>query len=44
MISADLQGITEYEAKALEPLKPELKASTEKGVAFVQKQATALAN
>ncbi|ONK60944.1 uncharacterized protein A4U43_C08F24380 [Asparagus officinalis] len=44
VISADLQGITEYEAKALEALKPELKASIEKGVAFVQKQAAAAAN
>lgn len=44
IISADLQGITDYEAKALEALKPELKASIEKGVAFVQKQAAAAAN
>ncbi|XP_072989658.1 malate dehydrogenase, chloroplastic-like isoform X2 [Typha latifolia] len=44
VISADLQGLTEYEAKALEALKPELKASIEKGVAFVQKQATAAAS
>ncbi|KAF5206394.1 Malate dehydrogenase protein [Thalictrum thalictroides] len=39
IISADLQGLTDYEAKALEALKPELKASIEKGVAFAQKQA-----
>ncbi|KAL4197846.1 hypothetical protein AMTRI_Chr04g253160 [Amborella trichopoda] len=38
VISADLQGLTDYEEKALEALKPELKASIEKGVAFVQKQ------
>ncbi|CAD5177100.1 malate dehydrogenase, chloroplastic-like [Musa acuminata AAA Group] len=38
-ISADLQGLTDYEAKALEALKPELKTSIEKGVAFVHKQA-----
>ncbi|XP_068641384.1 malate dehydrogenase, chloroplastic-like [Aristolochia californica] len=38
IISADLQGLTEYEAKALEAMKPELKASIEKGVAFAQKQ------
>ena len=44
VISSDLKGITEYEAKALEALKPELKASIEKGVAFVQTQAAALAN
>ncbi|KAJ6861030.1 hypothetical protein NC651_037185 [Populus alba x Populus x berolinensis] len=36
-ISSDLQGLTEYEQKALEALKPELKASIEKGIAFAQK-------
>lgn len=41
VISADLQGLTEFEAKALDALKPELRASIEKGVAFVQKQPTA---
>ena len=41
VISSDLQGLTEYEQKALEALKPELKASIEKGVTFVQKQAVA---
>ncbi|KAH7550690.1 hypothetical protein ACOSP7_023788 [Xanthoceras sorbifolium] len=41
LISSDLQGLTEYEQKALEGLKPELKASIEKGVDFVQKQAVA---
>ncbi|XP_072952772.1 malate dehydrogenase, chloroplastic-like [Typha angustifolia] len=40
VVSADLQGLTEYEAKALEALKPELKASIEKGIAFVQDKAT----
>ncbi|XP_008802595.1 malate dehydrogenase, chloroplastic-like [Phoenix dactylifera] len=44
VISADLQGLTEFETKALEALKPELKASIEKGVAFVQKQAAAAAS
>ncbi|PIA62706.1 hypothetical protein AQUCO_00200613v1 [Aquilegia coerulea] len=39
IISTDLHGLTEYEAKALEALKPELKASIEKGVAFAQKKA-----
>ncbi|KAK3036239.1 hypothetical protein RJ639_030781 [Escallonia herrerae] len=39
IISSDLQGLTEYEEKALEALKPELKSSIEKGVAFAQKQA-----
>ncbi|CAA2939360.1 malate dehydrogenase, chloroplastic-like [Olea europaea subsp. europaea] len=38
LISLDLQGLTEYEQKALEALKPELNASIEKGVAFLQKQ------
>ncbi|XP_058096450.1 malate dehydrogenase, chloroplastic-like [Magnolia sinica] len=38
VISADIQGLTEYEVKALEALKPELKASIEKGVAFSQKK------
>ncbi|TYI35605.1 hypothetical protein ES332_A03G087700v1 [Gossypium tomentosum] len=38
MIPSDLQGLSEYEEKALEALKPELKASIEKGIAFAQKQ------
>ncbi|XP_075516374.1 malate dehydrogenase, chloroplastic-like [Primulina tabacum] len=37
-----LQGLTEYEQKALEALKPELKSSIEKGVAFVRKQPVAV--
>ncbi|KAL8547231.1 hypothetical protein ACS0TY_006811 [Phlomoides rotata] len=41
VISSELQGLTDYEQKALEALKPELKASIEKGVAFVQKQPVA---
>ncbi|GFP99397.1 malate dehydrogenase chloroplastic [Phtheirospermum japonicum] len=41
VISSELQGLTEYERKGLEALKPELKASIEKGVAFVQKQPVA---
>ncbi|XP_057972427.1 malate dehydrogenase, chloroplastic isoform X2 [Malania oleifera] len=41
VISSELQGLTEYEAKALEALKPELKASIEKGIAFSQKQPVA---
>lgn len=39
VISSDLEGLTEYEAKGLEALKVELKGSIEKGVAFAQKQA-----
>ncbi|WVZ92788.1 hypothetical protein U9M48_038828 [Paspalum notatum var. saurae] len=38
VISADIEGVTEYEAKALEALKAELKGSIEKGVAFANKQ------
>lgn len=41
VISSDLQGLTEYETKALEALKPELKASIEKGIAFANKQPVA---
>lgn len=41
VISSDLQGLTEYEQKALEELKPELKASIEKGLAFVKQPVTA---
>ncbi|CAL0330624.1 unnamed protein product [Lupinus luteus] len=41
LIPSDLQGLTEYEQKALEALKPELKASIEKGIAFAQKQTVA---
>lgn len=37
LVRADLQGLTEFELKGLEALKPELKASIEKGVAFVHK-------
>lgn len=40
-ISSDLQGLTEYEQKALEALKPELKSSIEKGISFANKQAVA---
>ncbi|KAK6920877.1 Lactate/malate dehydrogenase, N-terminal [Dillenia turbinata] len=40
-ISSDLQGLTEYEEKAVEALKAELKASIEKGIAFANKQPVA---
>eukprot|EP01018_Ginkgo_biloba_P012732 Gb_04596 [translate_table: standard] len=43
VVAADLEGLTEYEQKALEALKPELKASIEKGIAFANKQAAASA-
>ncbi|KAK4257195.1 hypothetical protein QN277_006815 [Acacia crassicarpa] len=38
-ITSDLQGLSEYEQKAVEALKPELKASIEKGIDFASKQA-----
>ncbi|KAJ8530689.1 hypothetical protein K7X08_023570 [Anisodus acutangulus] len=38
LISSDLNGLTEYEEKALEALKPELKASIEKGMAYAKKE------
>ncbi|GMP41310.1 hypothetical protein CsSME_00011463 [Camellia sinensis var. sinensis] len=41
VISSDFQGLTEYEQKALEALKPELKSSIEKGIGFAQKQTVA---
>ncbi|KAL6559504.1 hypothetical protein OROGR_004621 [Orobanche gracilis] len=41
VVRSELQGLTEYEEKALDALKPELKASIEKGVDFVQRQAVA---
>ncbi|XLS73371.1 hypothetical protein HN51_030236 [Arachis hypogaea] len=41
LIPSDLLGLIEYEQKALEALKPELKASIEKGIAFAQKQTVA---
>ncbi|XP_074269683.1 malate dehydrogenase, chloroplastic [Silene latifolia] len=37
-VKSDVQGLTDYEAAALEALKPELKASIEKGIAFANKQ------
>lgn len=37
IISEDLNGLTEYEQKALEALKPELKGSIQKGVSFANK-------
>ncbi|KAL9271118.1 Malate dehydrogenase, chloroplastic-like protein [Drosera capensis] len=40
-ITSDTQNLTEYEQNALEALKPELKASIEKGVAFAGKKTAA---
>ncbi|XP_020572787.1 malate dehydrogenase, chloroplastic [Phalaenopsis equestris] len=42
-VPSDLEGLSEFEAKALDALKPELKASIEKGVSFAQKQAATAA-
>jgi malate dehydrogenase len=42
IIGEDLDGITEYEKKAVDALKSELKGSIEKGVQFAQKQAAAV--
>jgi malate dehydrogenase len=44
IISSDLEGVTDYEAKALEALKAELKASIEKGIEFAHKQQGAAAS
>ncbi|KAL8057011.1 hypothetical protein ABFX02_04G156100 [Erythranthe guttata] len=41
VISNEIEGLSEYEEKALEALKEELKASIDKGVAFVNKQTVA---
>lgn len=41
VITSDLEGLSEYEQKALEALKPELKANIEKGLAFVKKHVSA---
>lgn len=38
IIGEDLNNLTEYEKKAVEALKAELKGSIEKGVAFANKQ------
>ncbi|XP_073018097.1 malate dehydrogenase, chloroplastic-like [Primulina eburnea] len=41
VITSDLEGLSEYEQKALEALKPELKANIEKGLTFVKKPVSA---
>lgn len=43
VIGSELKGLTDYEARALEALKPQLKASIEKGVAYAQQQPMATA-
>ncbi|CAL5061463.1 unnamed protein product [Urochloa decumbens] len=44
VVGEELRGISEYEARALEALKPLLKASIDKGVAYVQQQQEAALN
>lgn len=40
---AELRGLTEFEARALEALKPQLKKSIDKGVAYAQQQPATVA-
>ncbi|KAJ7565773.1 hypothetical protein O6H91_02G074300 [Diphasiastrum complanatum] len=42
-VHGDLNNLTEYEQKALEALKPELKASIQKGIEFVNRESAPLA-
>jgi len=44
VVGSELRGLSEYEARALEALKPQLKASIDKGIAFVQQQEEAALN
>ncbi|TVU37751.1 hypothetical protein EJB05_11084, partial [Eragrostis curvula] len=43
VVGSELKGLTDYEARALEALKPQLKASIDRGVAYVQQQPTTAA-
>ncbi|KAJ1292010.1 hypothetical protein BS78_02G360400 [Paspalum vaginatum] len=43
-VGSELRGLSGYEARALEALKPKLKASIDKGVAYVQQQQEAALN
>lgn len=38
VVAAELKGLSDYEARALEELKPRLRASIDRGVAYVQQQ------
>ncbi|GJN10928.1 hypothetical protein PR202_ga29076 [Eleusine coracana subsp. coracana] len=40
VVGSELRGVSDYEARALEELKPLLKASIDRGVAYVQQQPT----
>ncbi|RLN34334.1 malate dehydrogenase, chloroplastic-like [Panicum miliaceum] len=44
VVGSELRGLSEYEARALEALKPQLKASIDKGIAYVQQQEEAALN
>ncbi|KAG2646988.1 malate dehydrogenase, chloroplastic-like [Panicum virgatum] len=43
-VGSELRGLSDYEARALEALKPQLKASIDKGIAYVQQQQEAALN
>ena len=42
IVGEDLEGLTEYEKKAVDALKAELKGSIDKGVTFAKKQAATI--
>jgi malate dehydrogenase len=45
VVGSELRGLSDYEARALDALKPQLRASIDRGVAYVQQQpATASLN
>jgi malate dehydrogenase len=45
VVGSELKGLSDYEARALDALKPQLRASIDRGVAYVQQQpATASLN
>ncbi|CAD6216990.1 unnamed protein product [Miscanthus lutarioriparius] len=44
VLGSELRGLTDYEARELEALKPKLKASIDKGIAYVQQNQEAALN
>jgi malate dehydrogenase len=44
VLASELKGLTDYEARELEALKPKLKASIDKGIAYVQQNQEAALN
>ena len=44
VLGSELRGLTDYEARELEDLKPKLKASIDKGIAYVQQNQGAALN